>query len=101
MSVRPETSDMIDFLNDLLDLDPKFVRELIAHRPQCNDAIADHPTVQAGLVGNKFVSGFLGVVNGFLGTIETGKYAGWGPIAVVYDDNGIAHFVATSQLPSS
>jgi hypothetical protein len=101
MSVRPEVSAMVEYLNSLLDLDPAFVSALIQMRAPCNEAIALHPTVQVGMPDGHPVAGFLGVVNGFLGTIDHGKHTGWGPITVAYDSDGAFFgFVETARLPS-
>lgn len=77
-----EIDDVIDFLNDLVEKDEHFVRMLVRTRVPCNQAIADHPTVQVGersessklLLGDgaerPYEAGFLGVLNGLFGVDE-------------------------------
>ena len=95
MPVRPETDDVIDFLNELLALDPAFVNQLIGFRTPCNQALADHPTVQVGGGDGDFRAGMLGVVNGFLGAIDDGPKAGWGPVTAIYDGDALVAFRRT------
>jgi hypothetical protein len=73
--MREGTQQFIDFLNELHALDPKWVQQMINFRPQCNEALATHPTVQAGKVGNDyFHAGLLGLINGFFGTQPASGY---------------------------
>ena len=44
--------------------------------------------------------GFLGLLNGIIGTIPTGKFRDWGFIAAVYDDDGkLVRFQRTGEPP--
>jgi hypothetical protein len=75
----------ITFLNELLQADPKVVSDLIETRFPCNEALANHPSVQVqaregGEPG--FVVGLLGILNGLVGADDDG----WGLICVVIDD---------------
>jgi hypothetical protein len=90
---------MIDFLNELTSLDPEFVRQLISTRFPCNEAIANHPSVQCGEFDGAMKAGILGVLNGFFGTFEAGRLKGWGPIAVLVDgaDGPIIKFQRTTE----
>lgn len=73
---------IIDFLNELRELDPKLVRSLFMFRPECNTAIAKHPTIQ--VCGNKhrWRVGLLGLLNGLCGVTVDGD----GLIAVEFDE---------------
>lgn len=86
-------------LNDVLQYDSEAVRRLIDSRVECNDALADHPTVQVrSREGEPHCVGFLGVLNGLVGTIQDGPRKGWGFItAVVEDDGTISGFCRTSE----
>ncbi|SNS20001.1 hypothetical protein SAMN06295912_102234 [Sphingomonas laterariae] len=95
MTVRPEADAMIAFLNELLALDSSFVNDLVSHRPPCGCAIANHPSVQVAKHGDTYRTGILGVINGFLGTIDHGPMAGWGPIIAVFEGDTIARFRRT------
>jgi hypothetical protein len=87
---------VLTFLNELVALDRAAVERLVETRVQCNDAIADHPSVQVGkdADGNPVV-GLLGIVNGLMGTQPEGaNKPGWGYIAASFDDGGkLAGFV--------
>ncbi len=74
----------LDALNSALDADRRAVSALFAIRVECNEALADHPTVQ---VGGGTV-GALGLINGLFGTIPTGPRAGWGYISAIMDADG-------------
>jgi hypothetical protein len=77
--------EAIEYLNALALTDPVAVRDLIAQRVPCNDAMRDHPTVQveAEPDGSSPRVGVLGVLNGLFGVREDG----WGEIAALYNDD--------------
>jgi hypothetical protein len=66
------------------------IKSLLETRIVCSDRTAAHSTIQVishpNAVGDSF--GFLGLLNGIVGTIPFGKYTGWGFIAASYDDAG-------------
>jgi hypothetical protein len=77
---------LIESLNKLIE-DPEVredVSKLIDLRIPCSMATQESPLIQC--VNNSV--GFLGILNGIVGTIDTGKRAGWGFITAVYDDDG-------------
>jgi hypothetical protein len=92
MAIRPETDDLIDYLNELVAIDPDFMTALVATRHPCNRALVDHPTVQVGLDRGRLVAGILGVLNGFCGSYDDGPRQGWGAIAAIYDDAQLVRF---------
>lgn len=99
--LRPDTDDMIAFLDSLAKIDPVAMGKLIAHRVQCNETLRDHATVQTGpgeTLGTGEV-GMLGILNGYCGVIGAGKYKGWGNIAAIVEKDGrCTGFVATSTM---
>lgn len=118
MPIRPETDDLIAFLNELAALDPVFMGRLLSARLPCNDAILNHPSVQASVAkdyraakyahnrpsgiddmpDNQGIAGVLGVLNGFCGTFDDGPRKAWGPIAAVIEDDGtVSSFRRTDQ----
>jgi len=70
-------------LNQINDLDPTVLPRLIGHRVSCNQALADHPTVQVGKTEEGFEVGLLGIVNGFFDV----KKDSYGYICARYSDN--------------
>lgn len=85
-------NEVIDFLNELVEVDAPAVAALIANRVPCNEQLADHPTVQCGAQHGGFHVGMLGILNGLFG-IHEGEYRnGWGAITAVFDDNDKGHF---------
>jgi len=87
------SSEVVEFLNQLLEADRPAVAALIANRVPCNQVLADHPTVQVGVVHGGFSVGMLGIINGLFGTYPDG----FGCIAAWYDEN--KDLVGFSLLP--
>jgi hypothetical protein len=85
MTIRPEADDLIAFLDSLAKLDPVAMGEICRIKVRCNQALADHPSVQIWTAGERqvppllpllegeFAVGFLGILNGYLGTLENGS----------------------------
>lgn len=102
MPIRAEAAELAEFLSQLVVLDRSFVEKLIDQRVLCNDAIADHPTVQVGEKRGRNYAGILGVLNGFLGTIDAGPMAGWGALTAIYEGGHLVRFevrMTTSSPP--
>lgn len=81
----------VDVLNRIHNADPTVLPALISYRVQCNEMIADDPTVQVGSIKEdkgRWEVGLLGIINGIFGTDETG----WGYIAANLEDGVITHF---------
>lgn len=72
----------IDVLNDMLRLDPHATERMFFHRFFCGEALAEHPTIQAGVWHDANYVSVLGLINGLFGVDETG----WGPITMVSDN---------------
>ena len=83
MSIKESVTldETIELLNSLVEIDPHAMTKLISARVECNEKLADHPTVQVGAIDDKTEVGILGVLNGIFGADEDG----WGPIQVVMD----------------
>ena len=81
--------ETVDFLNELLKIDPIAITALFSMRIACNEALADHETVQV-LASYKtfFHVGIMGILNGLFGIDEHG----WGHISIDYDDGKITGF---------
>lgn len=77
-------ADAVAYLNELVRLDRPAMHALVESRVPCQEALADHPTVQVVSDGEDAVVGFLGVLNGLFGT----DAEGWGAIAAVFDEQG-------------
>jgi len=75
------TDAMIRYLNELVKTDPEAMCQLAETRVPCNEALANHPTVQVS-AGN--VVGLIGILNGFLGV----DHDGWGFLCAEYNDEG-------------
>lgn len=87
--------EILDRLNSALEADRKAVSYLITHKICCNDKLADHPTVQCGMLNkDQYTIGMLGIINGIIGI----KDDGYGYICANIDENGIVlEFVATQS----
>lgn len=109
--IRDDTDDLIAFLNSLVAIDPYAMAELLCIRVPCNQALADHPTVQVAVGGERsgytFIApgtsrvGVLGVLNGYCGVIDEGPLKNSGPIGAVYDKGRLLRFQRTGGLLGS
>ena len=90
---------LIKRLNEISKTDPTAMEWLLKNRVECNDALADHPTVQVNSEGDKPMVGMLGILNGLVGAIDDdGPKKGWGFIAAKWDDEqGFTGFVRTDK----
>lgn len=61
--------DAVRILNEMLQLDHRATDSLVSHRIECNEPLADHPTVQ---VTEDCKVGLLGVINGIFS--DEGEY---------------------------
>lgn len=90
---------IVGLLNEMLTLDPVATAALINARVPCNDALANHSTIQAGPVEGspQNVVGILGLLNGLCGVDDRG----WGVVAAVVESDGtVSGFkVLTERLP--
>lgn len=92
-----DQSEVIMLLNELLLKDPECIRALVAHRVPCNDAIANHPTIQVHQHKDQKqpLVGLLGLLNGLFGIREDG----FGAFIMEIDDEGnILKFKATEEF---
>lgn len=80
----------VELLNEMIESDPEAVSGLCSARIPCNEALADHPTVQVGPCPSCSDDpqvdrvGLLGVLNGICGAYDDGPRKGWGAVAVVF-----------------
>ena len=76
---------VVNLLNEALELDPDALHRLCEFRTPCNDALATHPTIQAGPIDGDPADrvGLIGILNGLVGTYPSG----WGCVAAIYDTN--------------
>lgn len=84
-SITPQ--DACDLLNELLKLDRDCAHSLILYRQKCNEAIANHPTIQAQLLkGDNFPKvGIVGILNGMFGINDAD---GMGALCYEEGENG-------------
>jgi hypothetical protein len=82
---------IVDFLNELVAIDREAIEQLIEFRVPCNQALADHTTVQVESQGYGPRVGLLGLLNGLVGV----NAAGWGYIMADFDGNAqnIGHLI--------
>ena len=77
--------DVIAMLNEIHQLDPELMTNMVLHRFPCNEGIKNHKTVQAHCHGDASVEapkvGLLGVLNGILG-IDRNHF---GPVAANFE----------------
>ncbi len=92
--------EVIARLNALIQ-DPNIcvdIEKLINVRIGVSEQTIAHPTIQVAAESDTL--GFLGLLNGIVGTISEGRLKGWGYIAAVYDDaNHLTGFRRTDAEP--
>ena len=100
--IKPSVTvaEVVALLNELVKLDPAAMNALVESRVHCNDAFADHPTVQVssrkgGNGEDGFEVGLLGILNGIFGTDPKG----WGPIAACFNEGVLYEFIARPVSP--
>lgn len=92
--------DVVNFLNEIALIDNTAISCLADDRVPCNEALAQHPTVQVKRDGVYRKVGFLGIINGLLGTYDEGEHKGSGPITAEMDELGkIVYFRRTDDVP--
>lgn len=74
-------------MNELTDLDRAAVAAMLSHRTPCNEALANHPTVQVASRNGGHDVGIMGVLNGLCGIHADG----FGPIGAVYNQPTSEH----------
>jgi len=88
--------DVVDYLNELMSIDPTLMHALIETRIPCNQALVDHPMVQVGGTDEAPAAGLLGILNGFVGVREEDRR---GYITAVYEEAGkLASFMVTPDV---
>ena len=75
---------VIDYLNELLQIDRCAMGALVSNRVPCNEAMADHESVQVLGVNGGHIVGMLGIINGMFGVDGNG----YGQIIYESDVNG-------------
>jgi hypothetical protein len=87
MALREGYREFVEYLNELHRLDSAMLDRLMSVAVPCNQAIAEHPSVQVWDHHNKqYMVRFLGVINGFFGTFDSGDWKGCGPVSAKFDD---------------
>lgn len=102
--VPDSTDELIEFLNSLVKIDPYAIAELLCIKVPCNQALADHPTVDVEPSGystfiapGSFRVGLLGILNGFCAKPDAPP-TGWGrPIMPVYANGKLSHFKRATE----
>lgn len=81
----------VELLNKALELDRRAISSLIQYRVPCNQAMADHPSIQVGSIppSETVVVGLLGIINGIFGADEKGC----GFIGMMDDDGIVDRFM--------
>ena len=62
----------ISVLNEALKLDREAVSNLLTYRVKCNAQLANHNTIQVGIVDETCMVGMMGLINGLFGIDEDG-----------------------------
>ena len=73
-------SAAVDLLNDVLERDPEAITKLVNMRIDCDERLANHPTVQVHKFDDVYRIGVLGLLNGVLGGGPSGDIGAKGKI---------------------
>lgn len=85
--------EAIAYLNELIEADRPAIAALIANRVPCNEALADHNTVQVQAQHGGFHVGMLGILNGLFGTVDGVN----GQIGAIWSDGYLVGFKKVNQ----
>ena len=85
------TDGILRVLNGAVAADADAVAKLVSHRVVCTNRLADHPTIQCGIVSSpessdRPVVGMLGIINGIAAELD-GQV-----IRAVFDDEKLIRF---------
>lgn len=83
--------EAIALLNEAVALDRPAMAALLANRVPCNEALADHPSIQVQAQHGGYHVGLLGIINGLFGVDDEGK----GLICYVFADGHLQGFAKT------
>ncbi len=84
----------VKILNDALEADPAAINELFRHRASCNEALAEHSSIQVRAYAKERehaappTVGFLGLLNGIFGM----KPSGYGHLQSEVENGQIVRF---------
>ncbi len=83
MTNRELAKHAVEVLNRAFKSDPVAIEQLFNVRVDCNDALANDPTIQVGQVvgADNYSVGAIGIINGICGTM---RESSWGYVALVY-----------------
>ncbi len=88
----------INTLNRFLLYDRDAMSDLFLNMAsECNENLAQSPTVQVRSEGGGYKVAILGVLNGLFGVFDIGPKKGWGPITMIVDDGKIMRFERTQN----
>ena len=99
MAIHPDVQQFVEFLDSLAKIDPVAMGQLVSHRVPCTPWMAEHPTVQVGVLSQhskvapnsnetEHEVGMLGILNGMFGVYDDGPRKGWGPITAIQEMDG-------------
>lgn len=94
----PAVRNMVNLLNEVMELDPKAMNNLIQTRVICNEKLAEHPTIQVGAFKpgtdefnqdypdgeTEFKISFLGMLNGISQNMGFVIYCDYDPETKTY-----------------
>jgi hypothetical protein len=93
MSIKQTVTvdEVITFLNELIALDKPAIAALLDNHVPCNEALANHQTVQVSAQHGGWHVGLLGIINGLFGVDDTN----WGAICYEFEDGDLIRFKRT------
>ena len=86
--------DLVNYLNELINIDKAAIAALINNRVPCNEQLAEHPTVQVLPQNDSHYVGLFGILNGLFGIHEDER----GPIAYILEDGDLVGVAKTTDL---
>lgn len=80
------TDRIIEVMNRMLESDPRATNAILRTRHNCNQRLADDPTIQVASDWEPPTVGLLGILNGLAGVLpKESEKPGWGRVAAVYN----------------
>lgn len=92
-----DVDEAVAFLNSALAIDRVAMTALMVTRFPCNEALANHETIQVMAVEKTYLVGGLGLLNGLFGIREDGMGHGMGHILIEISEDGLIQRFGRTQ----
>lgn len=89
--------NIVDYLNELLEIDASAIESLILKTVSCNEKLSEHPTVVVDRKFGGWSIGPLGLLNGLFKGVELSNGGYMAPIVAVFEYGRLIRFEIFSE----